>query len=304
MLDARQLARQVRQMLRTDALLGADRVPLGQFDPAQDAGVADRPARDADAGSTPGPAAAPDDASPAAPAAASPTGYNDRSPRTPAPTGPSSAESPAPAPPPPDEMSGHEMTREGKADALAELERRLTAWVEAEWPRDGWQRVVFGEGDPDARLMFIGEGPGAEEDAKGRPFVGRAGQLLDKQIDAMQLQRGQVYIANIAKARPPGNRVPTPDEAEHWLPWLNEQIGIITPEVIVTLGATSAKYLLGEPRFAITKERGKWRSYRGIALMPTFHPAYLLRQYSVENRRRVWSDLQAAMERLGLTPPK
>ncbi len=183
---------------------------------------------------------------------------------------------------------------------MAALQDELTAWIEANWPRDGWSRVVFGEGDPNAELMFIGEGPGAEEDAQGRPFVGRAGQLLDKQIAAMKLQRQQVYIANIAKTRPPGNRVPTPDEASLWLPWLEKQVDIVRPKVIVCLGATSAKYLLDEPKLAITRARGAWRDYRGIPLMPTFHPAYLLRQYTKENRQRVWSDLQAAMGKLGV----
>ena len=181
---------------------------------------------------------------------------------------------------------------------LDSLREELTAWVHANWPQDGWQNVVFGEGDPNASLMFIGEGPGADEDAQGRPFVGRAGQLLDKQITAMKLKREQVYIANIAKTRPPGNRVPTPDEAELWLPWLQRQIQIIQPKVIVTLGATSAKYLLDNPKFAITRERGKWREYLGIALMPTFHPAYVLRRYTEEVRRQVWNDLQEVMEKL------
>ena len=187
-----------------------------------------------------------------------------------------------------------------KAAALRALEAEVTAWIESDWPRDGWQRVVFGEGDADADLMFIGEGPGAEEDAQGRPFVGRAGQLLDKQIAAMKLQREQVYIANIAKTRPPGNRVPTPDEAKLWLPWLERQIAIIQPKVMVTLGATSAKYLLDDAKLAITRVRGTWQQWRGIDLMPTFHPAYLLRQYTAENRRKVWDDLQKVMQKLGI----
>jgi DNA polymerase len=187
-----------------------------------------------------------------------------------------------------------------KAAALAAMQAQMTEWVAANWPRDGWSRLVFGEGDADAALMFIGEGPGAEEDAQGRPFVGRAGQLLDKQIAAMKLQRQQVYIANIAKTRPPDNRVPTPEEATLWLPWLEKQIDIIRPKVIVALGATSAKYLLGDSKLAITRVRGQWKTYRGIDLMPTFHPAYLVRQYTTENRQRVWSDLQAVMKKLGI----
>ena len=199
-----------------------------------------------------------------------------------------------------DQVSKNQAPVTERAKALEALEGELTQWVQANWPRDGWNNVVFGEGDPNADLLFIGEGPGADEDAQGRPFVGRAGQLLDKQIAAMKLNRGQVYIANIAKTRPPGNRVPTAEEATLWLPWLARQIELIQPKVIVSLGATSAKYLLGEPKLAITRERGSWREYNGIALMPTFHPAYLLRQYTTENRQRVWSDLKAVMQRLGM----
>lgn len=162
--------------------------------------------------------------------------------------------------------------------------------------------TVFGVGDPQADLMFVGEGPGHEEDLQGEPFVGRAGQLLDKQIAAMGLTREQVYIANIVKCRPPGNRVPTPDEAAACMPYLLRQIELIQPKVIVGLGATAVKYLLDNPRIAITRMRGQWQTFRGIDLMPTFHPAYLLRQYTTENRQRVWSDLQAVMERLGLPP--
>jgi uracil-DNA glycosylase family 4 len=198
---------------------------------------------------------------------------------------------------------GPPMNRQEKAQALAELQKELTQWLEANWPRDGWQNVVFGEGDPNADLMFVGEGPGADEDRLARPFIGRAGQLLDKQIAAMGLKREQVYIANIAKCRPPGNRVPTPEEAEKTLPYLERQIQIIQPKVIVSLGATSAKYLLQQPKLAITKERGQWRKYCGIDLMPTFHPAYLLRQYTADNRQKVWTDLKNALERLGLPVP-
>ncbi|MHB1158332.1 MAG: uracil-DNA glycosylase [Phycisphaerales bacterium] len=165
-------------------------------------------------------------------------------------------------------------------------------------------RTVFGEGDPHATILFVGEGPGADEDEQGRPFVGRAGQLLDKQIAAMGLERRQVYIANIVKCRPPGNRVPTPEEAAICQPYLDQQIALIQPKVIVALGATAAKYLLNDPKLAITRERGTWREYRGIKLMPTFHPAYLLRSYTPENRRRVWDDLKKVMAEVGLEVPK
>lgn len=163
--------------------------------------------------------------------------------------------------------------------------------------------IVFGEGNPDAELMFVGEGPGAEEDRLRRPFVGRSGQLLDKQIAAMGLQRQDVYIANIVKTRPPGNRVPTYDEAKACEPYLAEQIAIIGPKVIVTLGATAAKYLLHDLGLAITKQRGKWHAYQGIALMPTFHPAYLLRQVNRDSHAQVWSDLKAVLYKLGLAIP-
>jgi DNA polymerase len=196
------------------------------------------------------------------------------------------------------------LTTKQKIAALEALRDEVAAFLTEHWPRDGWNTPVFGEGDPDADLMFIGEAPGADEDRLGRPFVGRAGQLLDKQIEAMTLRREQVYIANIGKARPPSNRVPTPEEADRMMPFLLRQIQIISPKVIVALGATSAKYLLNNPKLAITRERGAWRDFHGIDLMPTFHPAYLLRQYTKENRARVWDDLQAVMKRLGIKPPK
>ncbi len=195
------------------------------------------------------------------------------------------------------------MTTEQKIAALAELEQQVIAFVQSSWPRDGWNRIVFGEGNPDAQILFIGEGPGSEEDAQGRPFVGPAGKLLDKQIAAMGLTREQVYIGNIAKTRPPGNRVPTPQEAEKWFPWLEKQIQIIGPAAIVALGATASKYLLSDPALAITRVRGQWRTYHGIPLMPTFHPAYLLRAYTPDNRRRVWEDLKKVLEHLGLPVP-
>jgi len=193
-----------------------------------------------------------------------------------------------------------------KAEALAALEAEHNSACPLCAPKveaRQCQNFVFGEGDPDADLLFIGEGPGADEDRIGRPFVGRAGQLLDKQIAAMGLARSQVYIANIVKTRPPGNRVPTPDESDQCSPYLVRQIKIIQPKVIVTLGATAAKYLLNDPKLAITRQRGQWKLYQGIDLMPTFHPAYLLRQYTEDNRRKVWDDLQKALDRLGLPIP-
>ena len=152
--------------------------------------------------------------------------------------------------------------------------------------------AVFGEGDPHAELMFIGEGPGFDEDKQGRPFVGKAGQLLDKMILAMQFTREEVYICNIVKCRPPDNRVPMPEEAASCMPYLIRQIELVSPKVIVLLGATAAHYLLGMKE-GITRLRGRWLDYQGIPVMPTFHPAFLLRQESA--KREAWSDLQQVM---------
>ena len=156
--------------------------------------------------------------------------------------------------------------------------------------------TVFGEGDPDARLMFIGEGPGADEDRQGRPFVGKAGMLLDKMINAMQFSREEVYIANIVKCRPPDNRLPAPEEAEKCIGYLRRQIEIVRPEVIVLLGATAVKYLLNVTN-GISRMRGRWLSYENIPVMATFHPAFLLRQESA--KRDTWNDLQQVMARFG-----
>ncbi len=155
---------------------------------------------------------------------------------------------------------------------------------------------VPGEGNPDARLMFIGEGPGFDEDRLGRPFVGKAGALLDKMISAMQFTRKEVYITNIVKCRPPDNRVPAPEEAQCCIGYLKRQIEIIRPEVIVLLGATAVKYLLNVSN-GISKMRGRWLSYENIPVMATFHPAFLLRQESA--KRETWNDLQQVMARFG-----
>ena len=145
--------------------------------------------------------------------------------------------------------------------------------------------------------MFIGEGPGRDEDLQGRPFVGKAGELLDKMIGALGLARSEVYIANVVKCRPPDNRTPHPEEAAACLGYLRRQIGLIQPKVIVTLGATPLRELLGAKE-GITKVRGQWKRLelggRAIPVMPTFHPAYVLRQYTQDVRRAVWGDLQAA----------
>jgi DNA polymerase len=154
------------------------------------------------------------------------------------------------------------------------------------------QNLVFGEGNPQAPVVFVGEGPGAEEDRTGRPFVGRAGELLTKIIESVGWQRESVYICNIVKCRPPGNREPQPDEVATCRPFLDKQLLTIRPQVIVTLGKPAASTLLGRT-IAITKTRGTWQEWNGIPLMPTFHPAYLLRNYTRETRQAVWDDLRA-----------
>jgi DNA polymerase len=161
-------------------------------------------------------------------------------------------------------------------------------------------QTVFGEGAVDAQLMFIGEGPGETEDQTGRPFVGRAGQKLDEMIGAMGLRRDQVYICNIVKCRPPGNRQPAADEIEACTPYLMRQIEVIRPKVIVTLGLPATQYML-QSKISMGRLRGQWHQWRGIKLMPTFHPSYILRVYTMETRKAVWSDLQKVMAELGLT---
>jgi uracil-DNA glycosylase len=166
---------------------------------------------------------------------------------------------------------------------------------------EGRTQTVFGEGDINARVMFVGEGPGRTEDETGRPFVGRAGELLAKMIGAMGLSREQVYIANVVKCRPPENRTPTPDEVATCTPYLERQLEIIRPQAIVTLGLPASRYLLSS-NLAMGKLRGQWHSWRGIPVMPTFHPSYVLRVYTPETRAAVWSDLKLVMELLAKSP--
>ncbi|KPK80178.1 MAG: hypothetical protein AMJ81_12395 [Phycisphaerae bacterium SM23_33] len=170
----------------------------------------------------------------------------------------------------------------------------------------GRKNVVFGEGNPDARLVFIGEGPGEEEDKQGRPFVGRAGELLTKMIRAMGLKRADVYICNVIKCRAPGNRSPTADEVAACWDHLVKQLKIIRPRVIAALGNPATHALL-HTTAGISRLRGQWQSLpmldadlADIKVMPTFHPAYLLRAYTPENRQKVWSDLQEVMRELGM----
>ncbi len=164
----------------------------------------------------------------------------------------------------------------------------------------GRNKLVFGDGSPLARLMFVGEGPGADEDAQGLPFVGRAGQLLNNMIAAMGLKREEVYIANVVKCRPPSNRTPEPDEANTCSPFLFRQIDVVRPEVLVALGATAATYLLGQ-RQPLAGLRGRVHAFRGAKLIVTYHPAFLLRD--PRQKKEAWADLQIAMRELGLKAP-
>ncbi|MBI2339648.1 MAG: uracil-DNA glycosylase [Deltaproteobacteria bacterium] len=163
----------------------------------------------------------------------------------------------------------------------------------------GRTNLVFGVGNPNAELMFVGEGPGADEDLQGEPFVGRAGQLLTRMIEAMGLKRGDVYIANIVKCRPPGNRNPEPIEIATCIPFLKKQIDIIQPKVIVCLGKFAAQTLL-QTEIPITKLRGEFHDYGEAKIMPTYHPAFLLRNPNM--KRAVWEDLKKVMSLLGLKP--
>lgn len=188
---------------------------------------------------------------------------------------------------------------------MAELRERALACVKCSHLAGSRKNVVFGVGDPNAQLMFVGEAPGADEDVQGEPFVGLAGQLLTKIIKAMGYERSQVYIANILKCRPDtpgqayGNRKPTPAEMQTCIPFLHQQIDIIRPKVLVALGATAVEGLLGKTT-GITKLRGVWHTYRGIPLMPTYHPAYLLRNQAMSEKRKVWEDMLQVMQKLSL----
>ena len=169
--------------------------------------------------------------------------------------------------------------------------RRCKLW-------EGRSRLVFGEGSPRAKLVFVGEGPGKDEDLQGRPFVGEAGKLLTKIIEnGMGLRREDVYICNVVKCRPPKNRVPDKDEAASCFPFVKQQIEIIGPDVICALGLTAAQSLLGRP-FVLSRERGTWVSFQGIPMMPTYHPAYLLRNPSA--KKQVWEDVKEIMRLMNL----
>jgi DNA polymerase len=218
---------------------------------------------------------------------------------------------PRPAPPappqtlPPVPQSGAELLTPSiaatppSADVAARwkaLEARAMACV-ACGLHAGRTNVVFGCGNRNAKLVFVGEGPGFDEDQQGIPFVGRAGQLLNKIIGAMGLKREEVYICNVVKCRPPENRTPLPDEIGACSGYLFEQIELIAPKVIVTLGAPATKTLLKVSQ-GIMSIRGKWYSFRGVPVMPTYHPAFVLRRYTEEVRRAVWEDMKLVMARL------
>ena len=204
---------------------------------------------------------------------------------------------------------GATMSRDEKAQALAAIDTGEVKGCTKCALCKGRTNTVFGEGAADSSLVFVGEGPGADEDASGRPFVGRAGELLAKMIKAMGLSREQVFICNMVKCRPPGNRAPAPEEVQACWGYLVRQLQIISPRVIVTLGNPATQGLLNT-RVGITKMRGNFQELpdigeglAGIAVMPTFHPAYVLRQYTPDNRGKVWSDLQQVMGALGMELP-
>ena len=209
----------------------------------------------------------------------------------------------APYAPPTDPIGCPPEAAVAGAGSLADLQAAIQGCLKCALG-PGRIHFVFGEGNPAADLMFIGEGPGRDEDLQGRPFVGKAGELLDKMIGALGLSRAEVYIANVVKCHPPDNRTPFPEEAEACLGYLRRQIELIQPKVIVTLGATPLRELVGLKE-GITKVRGQWQRVevagRAIPVMPTFHPAYVLRQYTEVVRRAVWSDLQAAKEEVDRT---
>jgi DNA polymerase len=204
------------------------------------------------------------------------------------------------APPPSLSAQAEKPDAEKRRLRLAELAQEIHGCQKCVLGRTRTQ-TVFARGSSDAELCFIGEGPGADEDAQGFPFVGKAGQLLDRMIAAMGYGRDEVYVCNIVKCRPPENRKPAPEEMVACMPYLNEQLSLVSPRVIVALGATAVEGLLGVSG-GITRMRGQWKLYRGsIPVMPTFHPAYLLRNPAA--KREVWDDLKAVLKQLGRPVP-
>jgi len=209
----------------------------------------------------------------------------------------SDAAAPATAPPPREISDAAAAERQSELDRIRDLLGDCTRCK----LHEGRQNIVFGAGNPGAELMFVGEGPGAEEDRQGIPFVGRAGDLLTKMIEAMGKKRGDVYIGNIVKCRPPGNRDPEADEVQACIPFLHAQIEAIQPRAIVCLGRVAMQNLLNT-KVAVSKLRGQWQDFQGIPVMPTYHPAYLLR--SPQAKRPTWEDLQKVIAHLNWTVPQ
>ena len=202
-----------------------------------------------------------------------------------------------PAPPsPPTGLSLFETFNKIENDSLPVIQEDLGDCTRCKLHKTR-KTIVFGDGNPNAQLVFVGEGPGADEDEQGLPFVGRAGKLLTQMIEAMGLQRKDVYICNVVKCRPPQNRQPEPDEVKECAPFLFRQIDTIAPKVIVCLGATAAQTILQTNR-GISHFRGEWQEFRGRKLLATYHPAYLLRNPAAKSD--VWKDLQKVMAELGL----
>jgi len=266
-MDAMRRMRILKQHVKTDALLGAEAVPMGEPTGLPMATAGGGAGAD---GRTPQPASANT-------AGGSSVSYS---------TG---------------AVALTVLTRDEKIDALKQMDEQEVSQCTACVLCESRTQTVFGEGDPDAPILFIGEGPGQNEDEQGRPFVGRSGDLLSKQIEAMGFDRSQIYIANVVKCRPPKNRTPLAGEVAACSGYLKRQIATIRPKVIITLGGPAAKLVLNVDQ-GITRIRGTWYEYTGVnppvPVMPTFHPAYLLRQYTKENRAKVWSDLKKALKRL------
>ncbi|XAL99216.1 hypothetical protein OT109_16750 [Phycisphaeraceae bacterium D3-23] len=280
----------------TDRLLGVEAVPVPEgfvLPLAQSAGAAS--ARQAPA--RPAPASRGDAAIPTARPSYKPT-----------PTRPAPRSKPAPTPASASPMFSKRypvlqgLSTQDKREKLTAIQAEFEQDEAVQQTRPTGTKLVWSDGSVDAKIMFIGEGPGEVEDREGLPFVGPAGELLNKMITAMGLSRQDVYIANVVKYRPPGNRVPTPQEAAISGPYLARQAAVVAPKAIVALGGTAAKFAL-QTHTGITRIRGQWHTFGftdpGIDLMPTFHPAYLLRSYTTDNRKKVWEDLQSVLKRVG-----
>jgi len=207
---------------------------------------------------------------------------------------------PSPAPPPKLTADSSPLTAEERQHRLTVLADEVKGCTKCVLHEQRTQ-AVFARGNGSSKLAFVGEGPGADEDEQGFPFVGAAGQLLDRMIAAMGIERDDVYVCNIVKCRPPKNRTPEPEEMSSCMPYLTEQLSLIEPQVIVALGKTAVQGMFGTAE-GITRIRGRWRLYQGrIAVMPTFHPAYLLRNPAA--KREVWADLQLVLKHMGRSLP-